>query len=81
MKKVVSLILIACFVLAMVACSGSKPATSNAPAANSGSGAEAAKPAAQKAENTAKRPHKPLPVLKNDRKNGKSAPKHKSKRK
>ena len=43
--------------------------------------AEAAKPAAQKAENTAKRPHKPLPVLKNDRKNGKSAPKHKSKRK
>jgi hypothetical protein len=43
--------------------------------------AEAAKPAAQKAENTAKRPHKPLPVLKNDRKNGKSAPKHRSKRK
>ena len=43
--------------------------------------AEAAKPTAQKAENTAKRPHKPLPVSKNDRKNGKSAPKHKSKQK
>ena len=43
--------------------------------------AEAAKPAAQKAENTAKKPQKPLPVLKNDRKNGKSAPKYKNKRK
>ena len=50
--------------------------------------AETAKPAAQKPESTAKkpekaakRPHKPLPVLKNDRKSGKSAPKHKSKRK
>ena len=43
--------------------------------------AEAAKPTAQKSENTAKRPQKPHPVLKNDRKSIKNSQKYKNKRK
>ena len=43
--------------------------------------AEAAKPTTKKPENTAKRPHKPHPVLKNDRKSIKNSQKYKNKRK
>ena len=43
--------------------------------------AEAAKPAAQKSEKVAKKPQKPHPVLKNDRKSIKNSQKYKSKRK